>query len=291
MQIKYDEGLKPGKTITFNYDEVEKEIELYLKRYVDAQATELTLSKSKNDRASINKIIKSLKEEITSVKKILLEPMGGFEQQIKCLIGKCETVSRRIDDSIKNIEAIEARTKLEKIWDYFSKKIVETFGSDDSVSKSVAWRIWMDDNTRWTNTTYKIQDIFTEIDNKIQSVLNDYTSLISRYTDISISKKAEIEFVKTLDLNNTLRLVDDYIREQEVLNNEKVKIEQSANQIKNPTVDPSANSTPPPINDNTMYELTIKFYGNLQQMNGLRSYIDKNGIAYEQITKLQIKKL
>ena len=92
------------KQITFNYEDLKKELTIRVKKYKDKIYNEETIKDAKSDRALLNKVSKAINDEKKRVKEKLLGPYIDFENKCKELMQIIDEASAGIDDQVKKFE-------------------------------------------------------------------------------------------------------------------------------------------------------------------------------------------
>ena len=120
MELKINE-IQTIAPVTFNFEELKKELIEKSEHYKTAVYTEETIPVAKQDRANLNKLVKAVNDEKIRVRNKVLEPYMEFEMQCKELMEIVKNASENIDIQIKNFEQKKLYTKRKN----FYKTIME----------------------------------------------------------------------------------------------------------------------------------------------------------------------
>ena len=186
--IKYsynvDETLP--SSLDFNSDEVSGAVEKVLKSCICEVTTE-NIKQRKEDRASINKIAKVLKEEKARLRKKFLSPIADCVKKIDGIVANCDMISSILGTGINRIEDDARTKKRDRMWSMFGAMIDEKI-SDERISTCKRWREWFDEHEDFGNVTCKEEVIKGEMDAFISLVEKDIAVLRASYREYNYAR-------------------------------------------------------------------------------------------------------
>lgn len=106
MELKLNNAQFP-ETISFNFEELKKEITDKAELYKGMVYTDDTIKEAKADKAKLNKFVAVLEDKRKEVKRQCLEPYEAFERQMKELVAIIKEPVRLIDSQVKDFEERE----------------------------------------------------------------------------------------------------------------------------------------------------------------------------------------
>lgn len=297
MEIKRDEieKLIPSN-INFNYTELKEEIDAKLEQYKNKSSTsEENYKERKADRAKLNALAKSLAQEKTNVRNILLAPLNSkgndtysFGEKIDLLIGSIKEVVSEIDNGIKEYEEARRQVKSGVIMEYLSEKVRTSFRTVQEAIDSKHWENWANaqmlrNRNAWLNETMPLNAINKEIDEEVDRCVAAYQSMIMLF-----SNDGELTFVRA---KNTL-LIDFDVEKMStaVLNHKREMAEiekrkEAEKQIEEQKLMKEV-KVPKEQKKETMFKYTITFVGTRDAISNLRQYLEINeGLSYKIIER------
>jgi hypothetical protein len=154
--MKFDiQAYSKNGVIVFNHDELKKQLKDFLESF-EIAPDYLT---AKQQRASLNKLIKDLESRRIEVKKIVMHQYTSiFEPQIKELVGMIEQITDKLEKTIGSVEVNEAEYKRKEILDLWASLKFDLVPLD---------KFW---NEKWLNKTYWIAHIENEMREKIKQI-------------------------------------------------------------------------------------------------------------------------
>lgn len=280
MELKFNVDVNAiiPESISFNYEELDEELTLALAKYTGTKVTEENMKECKDIRARINKLVKSFKDERTSLKKKILYPLDDFSNKIDLLVGKCNVVSGYIDEGIKRIENERKELKRKELIEYMQTevfRISNVIGSD--IQSSNCWVEWFS-TQNFLNATVSIDNAKLAILAKIDSVKDDVAVLRATYPVEDEYIKATLVYANGFNLASTIADMTKWREECK-------RIEQ----LKSKVAEPSVNQTVPQTkhsDDATIYETAFKVVGTKLQLKNLADFFKVNGIKFEVTSKM-----
>lgn len=190
MELKVNELVVPER-ITWNYEELKKELTEKTELYATVVYTDETIKQAKADRAKLNALKTALNSERIRMEREYMTPFNEFKAQVDEIIGIIDKPVKAIDAQIKDFEKREQDEKREKIIELF-----------DGIQGKPEWlkieQLW---DPRWLNksTTFRM------IEENILGWLNRIeTELATIETLAEGSFEAEAEYKRTLDMGGAI---------------------------------------------------------------------------------------
>ena len=296
-------------TVESNVNELDLYMQEIKSKYSNWVVVESEITNAKEERAKLNKLEKNLSDIRKQVQKEGLTAINDFIEKIKESEKDVKTLSKNIDEQIKQFEEQEIDKKLSEVSEiknriFESNKRLEGFFTP---------------NKKWENKTFKIKDVEIEIqetfnalnkkydfilaqlnacneeiDNKIDfdSVYNlmneEYDTIMKKLvekknqikeTETNIKKKAEEEKQKALaELEQKKELEKVEAVEQAKQEN---KTEETISKIE--TVEENNTTVP---NESKKTYLVIEVTGlNMNVAKELKMFLDGNNINYKKETR------
>lgn len=181
--------IKPAEPITFNYEELKRELAektSYYETLVYTDEKEL-----KADKAKLNKLKKVLNDERIRIEKEYMQPFNDFKSKINELIGIIDKPLEVIDRQVKECEE---KRKLEK--QQAIKELFSTIGFQPFV------RLEMIEDTKWLNATVSLNKIEEQMKERMYQIGNDILTL---HQLPEFGFEAAKVYENTLDINKAIK--------------------------------------------------------------------------------------
>lgn len=202
IQYSYNvDGALPS-SLDFNSDEVSGAVEEVLKS-CNCDVTTENIKQRKEERASINKIAKVLKDEKARLRKKFLSPIADCVKKIDGIVSNCEMIAGILGTGIKRIEDDARTKKRDRMWSMFWE-MIDKNTSDERVSNCKRWREWFDEHEEFGNVTCKEEDIKEEMEAFISSVEKDMVVLRAKYREYDYTRAVFIYCRTGFNLEATL---------------------------------------------------------------------------------------
>lgn len=190
MELKVNELVVPER-ITWNYEELKKELTEKTELYATVVYTDETIKQAKADRAKLNALKTALNSERIRMEREYMTPFNEFKSQVAEIIAIIDKPVKAIDAQIKDFEKREQDEK--------RAKIIELF---DGIENKPEWlkieQLW---DPRWLNKSVT----FRMIEDNILGWLNRIeTELATIETLAEGSFEAEAEYKRTLDMGGAI---------------------------------------------------------------------------------------
>lgn len=207
------------KEITWNHDQIKKEVAERVSRYQNIVYTDDQISEAKTDRANLRKFVDALEAKRREIKKRCLEPYEAFERQIKEVINLVNEPIFLIDRQVKEYEEGKREEKREAIEAYWI-----TLSEDGKIPEGI--RLDQIFNEKWLNASVNIRVVCAEINARLDQIEKDLATLAEMP---EFAFEATEVYRHTLDINKAIaegkRLVEMQKRKAEA---ERLRAEQEA---------------------------------------------------------------
>ncbi|MDD4733981.1 MAG: DUF1351 domain-containing protein [Bacilli bacterium] len=251
---------------------IKEKIEKQLPSYKAENYSIENIKQAEDDRALLNNTAKALNKQRIDLEKEFMAPFDTFKSIVDDTCKLIKEASSKLDEIVKTKEQEEKDEKRTNIQKYFD----DNLGSlKDLINLEKIF------NDRWLNKTYKIEDIYKEIDTELKKI-RDCLSTVE-----SLKSKYEVElknhYIETLDLAGTI------IRNNELLEKETKLVEQSKlaeiEKVKQEEKQLQEASTEKVITNVIDPEetYTLKITGKRSQMVALREFLKTNEMPFEKV--------
>ena len=258
--------------VSFNYEELKKEIADRTLPYKGLIVTEEAIPTAKADLAKLRKLEKAIDDRRKAVKKEFNAPYMEFEAKIKDILSDIQEAEANIDTQVKAFEQKEQDAKFAKIKQFFDL----TF--HDFINDVRFETVY---NPKWLNKGCKMADIEEEI----------AASANRLYADIGVVKGLksahEISLLNTLfhslDLGEALKQHNVLVSlEERQKAEEQAKQEQVVAQEDKTDPAPSQEPTEQFVVDTPkpLQVIDFRVWVNDEQKAALRNFLVSNGIRY-----------
>jgi hypothetical protein len=201
-----------------NFEQVKKYLAGELKKYDNIVVSEEYMTMAKKSRAELNKMKSELKARLSEVRNAQLKPYNDLkENYTNYLEQMIDFQLEKIDTAIKNIEFKKAEKKEEEIVKYF-RQINARYEFDIEIGVVF--------NPKWTNQTYSMNKIKSEIDSFFQKVQDDL-SVIDSFDKEFVIPLRNI-YLKCFDMGAVMRNKIEFDREKQKMENSEKKEDMSS---------------------------------------------------------------
>lgn len=292
--------------IEANFEETKAWLTENLEPLRTMAVTPESMSQCKQYRASIRKVSTRIDESRKMAKTAALEAYSSFETKCKELTALCEEAANALDVQIKAMEEAAKQEKKNRLAAYFAQV----------VGDMAEW-LTFDDcfNPKWLNATYAEStaqaDICAAIDrcradlNAIRALHSEFeTTLLDEYTrtrNISAvlvknetlgrmkaaeeerkRKEAEAAAKYAEVLEESKRVADETMRQAEQKASETGRsVVETLGELSKPVnelVDEDGHEMP--AAQEPEYKVDFRVFGTARQLDGLKAYMQKNGIRF-----------
>lgn len=210
------------KEITWNHEEIKKEVAEKVSFYADLVYTDEQIQDAKADRAKLRKFVAALDAKRKEIKKQCLAPYESFEKQMAEILQIVNKPILMIDAQVKEYEESKRAEKREAIQAYWY-----TLLNDNKIPAGITFNHLFDE--KWLNASVNIKTVCKEMLAKLEQIEKDLATLAEMP---QFAFEATEVYKNTLDINKAIsegrRLSEIQMRKAEA---ERLKAEQEAARI------------------------------------------------------------
>jgi len=189
MELRVNEVAIPEK-ISFNYEELKAELTEKVAFYETLVYTDDQVKDAKADRATLNKLKKTLNDERIRREKEYMQPFNEFKAQVNEIIGIIDKPIAVIDKQVKEFEDQKKAKK--------QKDIEELFAGMGFQSFVTLEKIW---DPKWLNASTSMKSIEEQMRSRMYQIGDDVLTL-SQLPEFGF--EATEVFKETLDINKAI---------------------------------------------------------------------------------------
>lgn len=157
------------KEISWNHEEIKKEVAEKVSFYADLVYTDDQIKTAKEDRAKLRKFVDALESKRKEIKKQCLAPYEAFEKQMKEIIEIVNKPILMIDGQVKEFEENKKAEKLEAIKEYFNS--FPLIGGFESLKFEQIF------DPKWLNASVSMKSIEEAISTRLNQIVTDLATL------------------------------------------------------------------------------------------------------------------
>ena len=189
MELRVNEVTIPEK-ISFNYEELKAELTEKVAFYETLVYTDDQVKDAKADRATLNKLKKTLNDERIRREKEYMQPFNEFKAQVNEIIGIIDKPIAVIDKQVKEFEDQKKANKQNAIEELFA-----TIGFQNFVTLEKIW------DPKWLNASVSMKSIEEQMRARMYQIGDDVFTL-SQLPEFGF--EATEVFKETLDINKAI---------------------------------------------------------------------------------------
>lgn len=190
MELRVNEVTIPEK-IDFNYEELKAELTSKVSFYETLVYTDDQVKDAKADRATLNKLKKTLNDERIRREKEYMQPFDKFKAQVNEIIGIIDKPIAVIDKQVKEFEDQKKAKK--------QKDIEELFASIGFQSFVTLEKIW---DSKWLNASVSMKSIEEQMRSRMYQIGDDVLTL---HNLPEFGFEATEVYKQTLDINKAIK--------------------------------------------------------------------------------------
>ena len=190
MELRVNEVTIPEK-ISFNYEELKAELTEKVAFYETLVYTDDQVKDAKADRATLNKLKKTLNDERIRREKEYMQPFNEFKAQVNEIIGIIDKPIAVIDKQVKEFEDQKKANKQNAIEELFA-----TIGFQNFVTLEKIW------DPKWLNASVSMKSIEEQMRARMYQIGDDVFTL-SQLPEFGF--EATEVFKQTLDINKAIK--------------------------------------------------------------------------------------
>jgi hypothetical protein len=248
-----------------------KEYALQLKEYYSNLIfNEDQIKEAKDERASINKIVKKIADYRKNIVAEFNKPIEMFEKTAKETEKILKETADFVDGQVKVYEEKEKEEKKKEIQNIFNELV-----GKEAISELINLNMLFDE--RYLNKTYKLEDVEKDLVEKIRKIANELEAIKNLKSDNELALTnlylKEFDLTKVINENNRLEELKKTTQKVEEKKEEfkQEKIEQMLiEEVKTENIDP-------------IKEYTLKITAPLSKQQALRKFLELNEMKFERI--------
>lgn len=190
MELRVNEVAIPEK-ISFNYEELKAELTEKVAFYETLVYTDDQVKDAKADRATLNKLKKTLNDERIRREKEYTQPFNEFKAQVNEIIGIIDKPIAVIDKQVKEFEDQKKAKK--------QKDIEELFAGMGFQSFVTLEKIW---DPKWLNASTSMKSIEEQMRSRMYQIGDDVLTL---HNLPEFGFEATEVYKQTLDINKAIK--------------------------------------------------------------------------------------
>lgn len=188
MELRVNEVI-PEK-ISFNYEELKAELTEKVAFYETLVYTDDQVKDAKADRATLNKLKKTLNDERIRREKEYMQPFNEFKAQVNEIIGIIDKPIAVIDKQVKEFEDQKKANKQKDIEELFASIGFQSFVTLDKIQ-----------DPKWLNASVSMKSIEEQMRARMYQIGDDVFTL-SQLPEFGF--EATEVFKQTLDINKAI---------------------------------------------------------------------------------------
>lgn len=190
MELRVNEVAIPEK-ISFNYEELKAELTEKVAFYETLVYTDDQVKDAKADRATLNKLKKTLNDERIRREKEHMQPFNEFKAQVNEIIGIIDKPIAVIDKQVKEFEDQKKANKQNAIEELFA-----TIGFQNFVTLEKIW------DPKWLNASVSMKSIEEQMRSRMYQIGDDVLTL---HNLPEFGFEATEVYKQTLDINKAIK--------------------------------------------------------------------------------------
>lgn len=190
MELRVNDVAIPEK-ISFNYEELKAELTEKVAFYEALVYTDDQVKEAKVDRATLNKLKKTLNDERIRREKEYMQPFNEFKAQVNEIIGIIDKPIAVIDKQVKEFEDQKKANKQNAIEELFA-----TIGFQNFVTLEKIW------DPKWLNASVSMKSIEEQMRSRMYQIGDDVLTL---HNLPEFGFEATEVYKQTLDINKAIK--------------------------------------------------------------------------------------
>lgn len=273
MELEIYSPSKDGfvQEITWNHEEIKKEVAEKVKRYTNIVYTEDQIKDAKADRAKLRKFVDVLETKRKEIKKQCLAPYEAFEKQMKEIVSIVNEPIGMIDNRVKEYEEIQKSEKRETIEAYWN-----SLAEENKIPEGITLpQIF---NEKWLNASVSLKAVCAEIDARLEQIVKDLATLAEMP---EFAFEATEVYRTTLDINRAIGEGKKLLEIQK----RKAEMEAAVNYGSSKPVEPVNNTSVVPETTPDEQKTWVAFRAHLSASDAiaLKEFFTSRNIKFESI--------
>ena len=208
MELRVNDVAIPEK-ISFNYEELKAELTEKVAFYETLVYTDDQVKDAKADRATLNKLKKTLNDERIRREKEYMQPFNEFKAHVNEIIGIIDKPIAVIDKRVKEFEDQKKANKQKDIEELFASIGFQSFVTLDKIQ-----------DPKWLNASVSMKSIEEQMRARMYQIGDDVFTL-SQLPEFGF--EATEVYKQTLDINKAIKEEQTVPHEQAVTPQEPVQ--------------------------------------------------------------------
>lgn len=248
-----------------------KEYALSLKEYYGTLVfNDDQLKEAKDERASINKLVKSIADYRKNIVAEFKKPIEQFETTAKETEKILKETSDFVDVQVKNFENKEKEKKREEIEKIYNTQIEEL---KDVISINQLF------NDKWLNKGTTLQSIEDEIKSKLAGIRSGLKAIEELHSEFELEIKNT--YLQDFDLSKAI-IKNNQLKEQK----ERLsKVEEKKEEIAQEKVETMLKEEVKDDISDPMLTYTLKITAPLSKQQALRKFLELNKMTFEKVNE------
>lgn len=244
--------------INFDLKDLTEQVNTLELKYKDLILKEEDVPNIKKEMAQLNKLSKAVNDQKISITKAIKSPITEFENAVKELVTKIDTTYRGLKDQTDNFAEKQKEAKRQEIL---------------ALSEWVEQYMVFDEE--WLKPTYSIAKVKTVLEAQKQAFQNH--SLLIETTCKAVGLEPNKYYLMLANHDEITSIID-------MINNDnQVKNQYQTREVESNVPAEEVHIAVEDIQDQDIYEFTLKIKGTRLQLKALREYIDNNKLTYEKV--------
>lgn len=261
------------KSIDWNNKELLALVKQDLEKYKGIKYDDSSIPVAKADRAKLNGFCKVVNEMRLNIKKRYEEPYLKFKAEVDEVISSVESVSKSIDDQVKDYEKVKREEKESEIKVYLNSVIGE-------LAEFITYDKLFSD--KWLNSGTSMKAIQEEINSKLMQINSDIATIELLKSEDETSLKAyyfrTLSLAMALQENERIKAEKQRIAEAKARQAELAKAREQL-PIKEEPIPQVIEQKP------TLYKFAFEVEDTAERLKALSIYLKANNYNYINLTK------
>lgn len=260
MELRVNEVTIPEK-ISFNYEELKAELTEKVAFYETLVYTDDQVKDAKADRATLNKLKKTLNDERIRREKEYMQPFNEFKAQVNEIIGIIDKPIAVIDKQVKEFEDQKKANKQNAIEELFA-----TIGFQNFVTLEKIW------DPKWLNASVSMKSIEEQMRSRMYQIGDDHNLPEFGFEATEVYKQ-------TLDINKAIKeaqrmaeitkaKAEAEAKKKAAEESRKVEEERKAKEIKEEQTEPHEQAVTPPEPVQSEPKFPVRFEAIMTEKQG-----------------------
>lgn len=274
-----------------NFEELEKEVSKYVKKYHGLVFDASEEKEAKQARSELLSLHNALEEERKKIKRVYNQPLEEFESKIKDLTAVIDEPLNDIRSGLKEIEESQKQARQEALNEYLSKQVEDIDLSPEEIPQDTRWL----NKGSWTATMNPTSKLVEEIESVIDAVLKEKERKASELkmletfcASLDVDPSGWISQLEHRSATEVMDLINmDIKRKKEIALQQEKKKEQHENFMKQQEeVQKEAESfvaQVPEQKEEPKITDTIRVTGTTYQLGKLNDFLIAYGIEVERV--------